>query len=406
MKLPVDGHQRQVGALVPALPEVDGERGLSRARHPEQEDVRLGPALGHGPVVVLASELHRLNHAEVLRGERLGLLASPERDAAACHLQVLLHVVQQPAPQVHRRHLCDFGGDTHGAHHAVGHERGHHQGVLLRRLLEDVVHLPLLVHKAENHEVGRAGLVDALLKLPQRAAHRVRRALACAVRDHEDGLGEVAVGVWGGSELHFWELLQARLRRRLRGNVLHLGGALLLHGSHPAPVPGAARAKQVLEPGPLLGGDGRGRGRGGGGGGGGVLEAPGSHLLALLAHRHRPRHRLVRRRLRRHLLLQPLAVRRRALRLLRRRRQLGLGLLLLGQGFGEPFLQGLVVAAADERGLVRVVAQRLQAWPIHHVGDHLLSTVGSCARRWNVRKGSQSAMLTSCVSVGAAGVDI
>lgn len=29
MKLPVDGHQRQVGALVPALPEVDGERGLS-----------------------------------------------------------------------------------------------------------------------------------------------------------------------------------------------------------------------------------------------------------------------------------------------------------------------------------------------------------------------------------------
>lgn len=35
--------------------------------------------------------------------------------------------------------------------------------------------------------------------------------------------------------------------------------------------------------------------------------------------------------------------------------------LLLGQGFGEPFLQGLVVAAADERGLVRVVTQRLQA---------------------------------------------
>ena len=147
-ELTVPRDQRQVRHLVPALSEVDAQRGLTRAGDAEDQDIGVSPPIRTRAVVHLPRELHRLDHAVIIRAQRLrrsvrvgGRAAFRDWHAHPGHHEMRLHGLEQRAPQVDRFNFVQLTRGHHRRDHLGRGQRVHHQSVVLSRLPHDLVRI-------------------------------------------------------------------------------------------------------------------------------------------------------------------------------------------------------------------------------------------------------------------------
>mmetsp|Transcript_4518 Transcript_4518/g.12339 ORF Transcript_4518/g.12339 Transcript_4518/m.12339 type:complete len:216 (-) Transcript_4518:412-1059(-) len=146
------------------------------------------PFLGVAPIVHFPSVLHSLNHLKVVLAQLVAGGMLRHGDATAGGLQVLLHMVQQIAPQIHVAHVEQLACRLDRRQHFPVDQSVHKERILLGSLLHHLERPLLVFQEPGDHKGCGGGGVKARLKLAESCFHSPRCALSCAVTQNHNGL--------------------------------------------------------------------------------------------------------------------------------------------------------------------------------------------------------------------------